>query len=155
MAGPVLRPVVQAFYTAFASRDPDRIRPFVHEEAEWMIVGPIDVLPFCGQRSGKAAVMELYENVVPSVIQVTGFDIETLLVDGERAASLSRVTAVQRETGRTISYRCSHFVRFESEQVIELRSVIDSFDAAEQMIGHPIDVATTPREMAYDNLVAI
>jgi ketosteroid isomerase-like protein len=140
MAGPVSRAVVQAFYTAFASRDPGRIRPFVHDQAEWMIVGPIDVLPFCGQRRGKSAVMELFENIVPGVIQVTGFDIEVLLVDDDRAASLSRVTAIRSETGRTISYRCSHFLRFHGEQVIELRSVIDSFDAAEQVLGHQIEL---------------
>jgi ketosteroid isomerase-like protein len=142
MAGPVSRAVVQAFYTAFASRDPERIRPFVHDQAEWMIVGPIDVLRFCGQRHGKSAVMELFESVVPGMIQVTGFDTEILLVDGDRAASFSRVTAVQRETGRTISYRCSHFLRFHDGQVIELRSVIDSFDAAEQVLGHQIELTS-------------
>lgn len=138
MRDPVSRTLVESFYAAFASRDPDRIRPFIHDTAEWMIVGPIDVLPFCGQRCGKSAVMTLFESVVPGVIRITGFDVETLLVDGDRAASLSRVTATQQQTGRTISYRCSHFLRFEDEQVIELRSVIDSFDAAEQVLGHHI-----------------
>jgi ketosteroid isomerase-like protein len=141
MAAPVCRTVVQAFYAAFASRDPVRIDPFIHDEAVWMIVGPIDLLCFCGLRRGKAAVMELFERVVPSVLRVTGFDLEILLVDGDRAASFNRVTAIQRATGRTISYRCSQFLRFQDDKVIEFRSVIDSFDAAEQMLGHHIDLS--------------
>src|SRR5947209_18925098 len=93
MGDPLSRAVVEAFYAAFASRDPDRIRPFIHDTAEWMIVGPIDVLPFCGQRCGKHAVMELFDQVVPGVIRITRFDVETLLIDGARASSPGLVPA--------------------------------------------------------------
>jgi len=141
MEAPVSRSVVEAFFHAYASRDPAKIAPFIHDDAEWMIVGPIDLFRFCGQRHGKAAVVDLFENVVPGILHVTGFDTEILLVDGDRAASFSRVTAIHRDSGRTISYRCSHFLRFRHDTVIEFRSVIDSFDAAEQMLGHHIDLS--------------
>src|SRR5919198_60288 len=107
MDAPVCRSVVTAFYRAFASRDPIKIAPFVHDDAEWTIVGPVDLLRFCGQRRGKAAVMDLFQRVVPEVLHITKFQTEILLVDGDRAASFSRITGIQRETGRTISYRCT------------------------------------------------
>src|SRR5919197_324000 len=141
MEAPVCRNVVRAFYEAFASREPARIAPFIHDDAEWTIVGPVDLLRFCGQRRGKAAVIDLFQRVVPEVLHITGFNMEILLVDGDRAASLSRITGIQRETRRIISYRCTHFLRFRHDQVIEFRSVIDSFDAAEQMLGHRIDLS--------------
>ena len=150
MAARVRRSVVKAFYAAFASRDPARIAPFLATDVDWMIVGPIDLLRFCGQRRGKAAVLDLFRRVVPEVIQVTGFDQDLLLVDKDRAASYARIAGIRKADGRTISYRCSHFLRFEADKVVEFRSVIDSFDAAEQMLGHPIDLTQDARPSMGD-----
>jgi ketosteroid isomerase-like protein len=150
MAARVRRSVVKAFYQAFASRDPDKIAPFLAPDVDWMIVGPVDLLHFCGQRRGKAAVLDLFRRVVPEVIQVTGFEQELLLVDKDRAASYARISGIRREDGRTVSYRCSHFLRFEDDKVVEFRSVIDSFDAAEQMLGHPIDLSAESKPSVPD-----
>src|SRR5215207_4971101 len=112
-----------------------------------MIVGPVDLLQFCGRRKGKAAVMELFERVIPNVLQIRGVVSDIVLVDGDRAATYNRITGVQRATGRTISYRSAQFIRFRDEKVIEYRSLIDSFDAAEQVLGHPIDLTPDPYAM--------
>ena len=57
----VPRPVVHAFYQALASRDPARIAPFIDDDVRWTIVGPVDVLRFCGERRGKAAVLSVLD----------------------------------------------------------------------------------------------
>jgi ketosteroid isomerase-like protein len=141
MAACVSRSVVEAFYRAFASRDPDQIAPFLASDVAWMIVGPVDLLHFCGHRHGKAAVLDLFRRVVPEVIEVTAYVPEVLLVDHDRAASYGRIVGYRRETGRTISYRCAHFLRFVDQKVAEFHSVIDSFDAAEQVLGHPLELS--------------
>jgi ketosteroid isomerase-like protein len=140
MTAPVSRAVVAAFYQAYASRDQAKIAPFIDDNAEWMIVGPIDIFPFCGRRRGKAAVLELFARVVPELLQITGVVTDQLLVDGDCAAALNRLTAIQRSTGRIISYRSAQFVRFRNNKVVDFRSLIDSFDAAEQVLGHHIDI---------------
>jgi ketosteroid isomerase-like protein len=140
MTSPVSRSVVDAFYKALASRDPARIAPFLDDDVEWMIVGPVDLFEFCGLRRGKAAVIDLYRNVIPGVMQVTRFTTDIVLVDGDRAATLNRLTGVPRGTDRTISYRTANFLRFDNNKVVEFRAIIDSFDAAEQMLGHPIEL---------------
>src|SRR5712691_8569770 len=109
MAAPVRRNVIKAYYKAFASRDPAKIAPFIDDDAKSIIAGPIDLLHFCGERRGKAAVLDLFQTVIPEVLDVTGFVPEIMLVDGDRAATFSRLTGRQRATGRTISYRCAHF----------------------------------------------
>ena len=78
-----------------------------------------------------------------------------LLVDKDRAASYGRLSGIRREDGRTISYRYAHFLRFEADKVAEFRSVIDSFDAAEQVLGHPFDLSheTRPGDLKVVNLV--
>lgn len=136
----VSRNAVIAFFQAYSSRDPVRIAPFIADDVEWMIVGPVDLLHFCGPRKGKAAVLDLFQRVIPNVLDVNGVESDIVLVDGDRAATYNRITAIQRTTGRTISYRSAQFMRFRNDKVIEYRSIIDSFDAAEQVLGHPIEL---------------
>src|SRR5437899_8494441 len=126
----VPRPVVHAFYQALASRDPARIAPFIDDDVRWMIAGPIDVLRFCGERRGKAAVLNLFQRVVPAVLTVTAVAPEILLVDGDRAASLSRITGTLRASGHTISYRCAHFMQFHTAQARERHPILDRSHAA-------------------------
>ena len=140
MTSPVPRSVVQAFYEAYVSRDPDRIAAFLDDDVEWVGAGPVELLRFCGHRRGKAAVIEFFAHLVPSVLQFKGFEPEELLVDGDRAATAGKLSGIQLTTGRMISYRCSQFLRFRDGKITSFRALIDSFDAAEQMLGHRIDL---------------
>jgi ketosteroid isomerase-like protein len=143
MSDDVSRELVEAFYKAYAARDAAKVSQFLHDDVEWTISGPVDLLRFCGARQGKAAVIDLIERVVPSVLRVFNFTTESLLVDGNRAASLNRLAARHADDGRVISYRVAHFMRFKDAKVVENFSFIDSFDAVEQVLGH----ALAPHEM--------
>ena len=120
MTTPVSRNAVIAFFQAYSSRDPVRIAPFIADDVEWMIVGPVDLLQFCGRRKGKEAVIDLFQRVIPNVLDVSGVESDIVLVDGDRAATYNRITAIQRTTGRTISYRSAQFMRFRNDKVIEI-----------------------------------
>jgi ketosteroid isomerase-like protein len=154
MTEPVPRAQVEAFYRAYASRDVEKIAPFLDDDVEWTISGPVDVLPFCGVRRGKAAVLELIEREVPGVFSIFSFVSDTMLVEGNQAATLNRLSARRNDDGRVISYRLSHFLRFRDGKVTETISLIDSFDAVEQVLGHPIDVHAVEPGRARD-LVAV
>ncbi|MBI4275399.1 MAG: nuclear transport factor 2 family protein [Rhizobiales bacterium] len=140
MTSPVAPSVVQAFYLAYVSRDPARIAPFLADDAEWLIAGPVDIFPFCGYRRGKDAVMALFKHDIPQILDIRGFEPQELLIDGDQAATLNRISGIQSGTGRIISYRCAQFLRFKDSKVVSFRSIIDSFDAAEQIVGHRIEV---------------
>jgi ketosteroid isomerase-like protein len=140
---PVSRSTVLAFYQAYASRDPERLAAFLDDDIEWMISGPVDVLHFCGQRHGKAAALEVIGRLVPSTFEFAGFEPEALLIDGDRVATLSTLSGILVEGKRRIKYQLAHFLRFRDDRVIEFRSLIDSFDAAEQVLGHTIDTSAT------------
>jgi ketosteroid isomerase-like protein len=140
MTDPVPRAVVEAFYKAFAERDFKKVEEFLDDDVEWSISGPVDVLPFCGTRRGKSAVLDLIGRLVPEIFINRSFMRAALLVDGDRAATLNRLSATRRDDGRVISYRVAHFIRFCGGKVIEYISIIDSFDAAEQLLGHSIAV---------------
>ena len=139
MTNPVARATVEAFYRALANRDMDTLATFLDEQVKWTISGPVDILPFCGQRVGKAVVMELLVRDIPILLEGTRFVPQAILVDGDRAAVLGKLTATKRAGGRAISYRIAHFIQFHNEKVIDYVSIIDSFDAVEQMLGYSLD----------------
>ena len=148
------REFIEEFYRARLSRDPAVLEPFIDDQVDWLINGPIELLPYCGQRLGKAEVIETVTRIMPSIMHVNKIDLQTLLIDRQRAATFNRLTGVLIANNRVISYHQAQFMTFRNGKIVLYRSIIDSFDAAEQMIGHPIDLAAQPR-FENENLVAI
>ena len=150
----VSRDTVEAFYEAYTARDLVKLGALLDDDAVWTINGPVELLQFCGERRGKTAVLDMVGRLVPEVFEITGFAADTMLIDDDRAASLNRLTGRRAADGRKISYRVATFVRFRGGKVVEYCSVIDSFDAAEQVLGQPFTLAD--RMTASDGtLVAI
>jgi ketosteroid isomerase-like protein len=145
MTTPVSRSTVQAFFQAFAAKDMARLAPYVHDGVVWNIAGPVELIRFCGEYRGKTAALDVFGRIAPAVLRLTGFDPEILLIDGDRCAMLVRLTGNTPGDGRTISYRCTMFVRFEDDKAIDFLSIIDSFDAAEQFLGRAIDLSPAVR----------
>jgi ketosteroid isomerase-like protein len=156
MTEPVAPSVVQAFYQAYVSRSPVQIAALLDKDVEWLIAGPAELLPFCGLRRGAEAVADLFERVLPSTYDFRGFEPEHLLIEGDGAALFGKLSAFMKDSGRVISYHFAHFVRFRDGKVILFRSIIDSFDAAEQILDHPIEAPTAEaaRPSADESLVA-
>jgi ketosteroid isomerase-like protein len=136
---PVSRTIVETFYRALANRDMGTLAAFLDEQVVWTISGPVDILPFCGQRVGKDGVMKLLVQDSPAFLSDRRFVPSMTLVDGDGAAVLGRLTGSKREDGHAISYRIAHFIKFREDKVVEYMSIIDSFDAVEQMLGYNLD----------------
>jgi ketosteroid isomerase-like protein len=146
------REYFERFREARRSRDPKQIEPFLDDNVDWLLTGPVELLGFCGQRRGKAEVLDALTLKHREVLSGFSVDVHTTLIDRDRIASLSRMTGVQRSTGRTISYNQAQFVRFRDGKIVEYRGIIDSYSAAEQMIGHPISLSDGPREIGDDRV---
>jgi ketosteroid isomerase-like protein len=153
----ISRDLVEEYFRACVSRDPARLARCLDDDVQWTLGGPVDLLPFCGQRRGKQAVIDTIVGLTPKIMRMTGMDIEELLIDGDRAAAIIRVSAIHAVTGRTVSYRNAHFLRYRDGKLAELRALIDTFDAAEQLLGHPIDTSRDepPEIAAHGNRVAL
>ncbi|MGH6664240.1 MAG: nuclear transport factor 2 family protein [Pseudolabrys sp.] len=140
MIEPVSRAVVDAFYKAYAERDIEAVASFIDDNVEWTISGPVDVLTFAGKFRGKAAVLDLMQRLVPEVFNVFCFVPTMVLIEDDQVATLNRLWANRTVDGRVISYRLAHFLRFRGGKVVKNLSLIDSFDAVEQVLGHPLAV---------------
>jgi ketosteroid isomerase-like protein len=141
----VPRSVVQAFYEAYAVRDADRIAEFLHDDVEWTISGPVDFLPFCGVHRGNAAVVDLIRRRIPAVLRTFSFVAEVILVDGDQVAMLSRQSARRAADDQTISYRVANHMRFRDGKLINNFSLVDTFDAVEQVLGQQLAVGNGMR----------
>jgi ketosteroid isomerase-like protein len=90
--------------------------------------------------------------VVPQVFRIFSFVHEAILIDGDRVASLNRLSASLGE--RVVSYRLAHHLRFRDGKIVDMLSLIDSFDAVQQVLGRPF--ATSDRVAADEGgLVAV
>jgi ketosteroid isomerase-like protein len=148
MTKPVSRTVVEGFYKALASSDFSALEPYLDDDVVWTISGSVDVLPFCGPRRGKELVLKLLGRDIPLLLEKRRLVPNAMLVDGDRAAVFGKLTATRRDLGHAISYRIAQFIRFEHEQVVEYVSIIDSFDAVEQVLGHQIVLTNGARSDA-------
>jgi ketosteroid isomerase-like protein len=139
-SGGITREWIDAFYEVYASRQVDRLASLIHDDVRWVISGPIDVMPFCGERHGKQAVLDMVAHVAPRQFVGIRFTPELVLIDGDRASTLCRASGQRVSNGRTIGWRVAQFLRFQDRKIIEYCSVIDSFDAVEQVLGHSIEL---------------
>jgi ketosteroid isomerase-like protein len=144
---------VRDFYDAKMSRDPDTIGRYLDESVEWSIAGPVDLIPFCGQWHGKQAAIDVMCRVAPSCITVNKVIIDDLLVDGDNAAVFNRITSTQNRTGRTITYQRAEFFSYRDGLILKYSSIMDSFDIAEQVLGHEIDLTPTVRILKAPSVV--
>jgi len=135
-----IRPIVEAFYRASSERDVERVMSYISDDVDWLVQGPVDVFAFFGQRHGKAAVLEGYREI-DSKLKVTGYQIEALLVERDRAAALIRLTSIVRATDKVMSVRTSQFSRFRDGKIVEMHAVLDSYDMVEQTLGRSLDLA--------------
>ncbi len=133
------RLLAEGFYRALASRDAARIATYLSDDVDWMSIGPVEMLSFCGPRRGKTAVMEVFERLIPAVVDVTSCITDILVVDGDRAAGLNRLTGRLHATGRVITCRLANFMRFRDGKICEYRSLMDSYAAVEEFIGRRLD----------------
>lgn len=131
---------IVTFYRGYIARDAALLDAVLDDNVDWHLAGPSDQIDFFGYRRGKEAVIELITRIMPCYFHLIDIEIEHLLVQGDRAALYGHLRARQRDTGRLIRYRGSHFLRAKNGRIVSCRGIADTFDAAEQVVGHPIDI---------------
>jgi ketosteroid isomerase-like protein len=140
---------IEAFYDAMCRHDYAAITGYLADDVDWTIGGPVEVLPFCGSYHGKQAVAALLECKVTETLSQRSIAPDMFLIEGDRGAALGRLVAKGRN-GQTISYRLAQFFTMRGGKVVHYCSVLDSFDAAEQVIGHRIATTDSPPLIGLD-----
>ena len=127
----------RALQHALEERRTDQRAPLIADDIDWSIFGPIDMFPFLGPRSGKAAVLDVCQQV-GAHITVHGCHSETTMLGQDAAAAMLRCTISTTASPRPMTLRLAQFIQFRDDVVVSLRAVIDTFDLVEQTLGRPI-----------------
>ncbi len=133
------RAALNSITDAFKRGDHERLVSLYDDDIDWVLYAPLLVFPFAGQRRGKTEVLASLLGVYQQ-FTITKYDVPLILADGDRASSISEIAATMRSTGRTVALRLASFSQFRDGKMIHYRGFIDSFDAAEQVLGFHIDV---------------
>jgi ketosteroid isomerase-like protein len=128
------RAALYNLYEAYGRRDIAQIADLIDDEVDWVMYGPVEILPFEGARRGKPDVLATL-CAISNELDLTRYTPEVVLVDGERAAAICEVAFKQRMTGRMLRLRLADFLRFRNGRLIEFREFSDTFDAVEQLLG--------------------
>ena len=140
----ITREFAESFFNALSSREPARIAPFVADDADWLIVGPIELFPYCGQHYGKEAVLA---GLWPHGAGQHHRALRARLPDDRRRERL-RAHPADRRAARDRpgdDLRLAQFARFRDGKVCEFCSIIDTLGVAEQVIGRPLIALPTRR----------
>ncbi|MBS0245905.1 MAG: nuclear transport factor 2 family protein [Proteobacteria bacterium] len=128
---------VMEVHDAFRRSDYFRMAALYARDVEWTMHAPESIFPVGGRRRGKGAVFLMLLNIGLHY-RFDRYEIEDVIAEGDWAAVVADVTITQRSTGRIIRCRTAGFNQVRDGKVVAYRGFIDSFDAAEQILGRTI-----------------
>jgi ketosteroid isomerase-like protein len=89
------------------------------------------------------------------MFEVRRFELDDIVIDGDTAAMINNITSVQKDTGRILTYQTAVFVVFRDGMVTLVKGVSDTFDMAEQVVGHRIDAFSQPDRPALRDVIPL
>lgn len=100
--GSLVRTAVTGFFDArLAGDSPLELAGRFHEDVDWYIQGDTETVPWIGRKKGRAGVAEHFTQLGEGV-RPEGFEIDTVLSDGNRAVVLGTFRTRVAATGKLI-----------------------------------------------------
>ncbi|HZD90522.1 MAG TPA: nuclear transport factor 2 family protein [Pseudolabrys sp.] len=131
------RAAIEDILDAYRHSDNERLAARYHHDVDWLFHAPLSLFPFAGHRRGKPEVFKAFA-LMYRAFRPVAHEVEVVVVDGDRAATLSHASLEQRTTGRMIRSRIAGFHRFRDGLLVEYRGFTDSFDSVEQVLGREL-----------------
>lgn len=126
-------------YAAFRLGQLDFVLNALADDVEFISYSPVALFPFLGHRRGKAAVAEALRGAHQE-FEIVSYEPTSMLVENEQAAIVLFVRGINRKSRRSVQFSAAHFIRFRNGKIAEIKEFMDSFNAAEQMLGRELDV---------------
>src|ERR1700704_2137162 len=104
------------------------------ENLEWEIAGDIGVLPWIGQKSGRAAITD-FINDSRAMIERISFGVHDVLASDDRAVILGSLASRVKRTGKTINTDFAIVLTVANGEIIRFQMLEDSFPVSQAAHG--------------------
>ncbi len=134
MSEETTRAAVKDLYAAYSARDFERLAAVMADDIDWIIHAPMNVFPFAGHRSGKAAVLMALGDMGKDYA-LESYQPQMMIAEDECAAVMSDVAFRQVSSARLLRFHIADFMRFRDGRIVEFREFINTYDVVEQALG--------------------
>lgn len=106
--------------------EPAEIAELFSEHMEWNIAGDTGVLPWIGQKSGRAAITD-FVNDSRTMIERISFDVHDILAGNDRAVILGSLASKLKRTGKIIKTDFAIVLTVANAEIVRFQMLEDSF----------------------------
>jgi hypothetical protein len=106
--------------------EPAEIAKLFSEHMEWNIAGDTGVLPWIGQKSGRAAITD-FVNDSRTMIERISFDVHDILAGDDRAVILGSLASKLKRTGKIIKTDFAIVLTVANAEIVRFQMLEDSF----------------------------
>lgn len=112
------------------------------DDVEFFSNAPVDILPHLGEHRGKAALRTMWETVHLRY-KDTRYEVQSIVAENDRVASLMRLFFRKRSNDRTIQFDLAVFFTLRGGKIAQIREVIDTFDLVGQVLERDLSAVIT------------
>jgi len=106
--------------------EPAEIARLFSENTEWEIAGDTGVLPWIGQKSGRAAVID-FVNDSRAMIERVNFEVHEILASEQRAVILGSLASKLKRNGKTVKTDFAIILTVGNGEIIRFQMLENSF----------------------------
>ncbi len=127
--------LVQEFLGRMGSgAEPAEIAKLFSENMEWKIAGDTGVLPWIGQKSGRAAIID-FVNDSRAMIERISFEVHDILAGDDRAVILGSLASRLKSTGKIVETDFAIVLTVANGEIVRFQMLEDSFAVSQAARG--------------------
>src|SRR5207302_890375 len=114
--------------------EPSEIARLFSENMEWEIAGDTGVLPWIGQKTGKAAITD-FVNDSRAMIERISFEVHDILANDDRAVILGSLASKLKRTGKIVQTDFAIVLTVFNGEIVRFQMLEDSFAVSKAARG--------------------
>ncbi len=104
------------------------------ENMQWEVAGDIGVLPWIGQKSGRAAVVDFVTDSL-ALMERISFEVRDILADKDRAVILGSRASRLKRTGKVVTTDFAIVLTVADGEIVRFQMLEDSFAVSQAARG--------------------
>lgn len=125
---------VRTFIDAYYTGDVTRMEQCCDDTFKSLTYAPVEIFPHLGLKQSKAWIAQAIQ-IQEDRYSSRRYALDFIITDGAQAATFVQATLTKRSDQRIVTLNVGDFFRLRAGRIVEHRSLFDSFDLVQQLIG--------------------